>query len=177
MAEPLVHIAYAPRGPGVLCALLHFADGPNAFGWFTGAAGHSVIASYFMLDGWYSDREARFFRSVENDAYGHWLVADTRGERPIDPPSPVPEAIVHPLVTMQGMFVAEWLAYPADPAFEKQAMQLRERGFIPAQINVRADRLGKFAPGAAIWTYSSSGIDVDLVRFLARRWPLDYAPE
>ncbi len=177
MAEPLVHLAYAPRGAGVLCALFHFAIGPDAYGWFTGAKGYGLLASYFMLEGWYSAREAVFLRSAENDAYGCWLVADTHAERPIDPPSPVPDDVLHELVAMQGAFAAEWLAYAADPAFESVAVQLRDRGLVPALVNVRPDRLGKLAPGAAIWTHSSSGIDLGLVRFLARRWTLDYSPE
>lgn len=177
MAEPLVHIACAPRGAGVLCALFHFAIGPDAYGWFTGATGHAVLASYFALERWYSDREPLLFRSVENDAHGSWLVADTQGERPIDPPSPVPAAVINELVAMQGRFAAEWLAYAADPGFESQAARLVERGFVPGAVNVRPDRLGKFAPGAAIWTYSSSGIDLRLLRFLSRRWTLDYSPE
>ena len=37
MIESKTYLAFAPRGPGLMCALLYFFDDHNVYGWYTGS--------------------------------------------------------------------------------------------------------------------------------------------
>jgi hypothetical protein len=177
MAEPHVHLAYALRGPGVLCALFWFGQDDHVCGWFTGARGHEHPASFFMLEHYYSARQTACYRSVEDDVYGNWLLASTRGEAAIDRPVPVAMNLCHELERLQDAFVHEWLFYEGEPGYEKQAAELRQRELPVLALNIRPCKLGKLAADGPVWTYSAPGADAHIVSFLAKRWPLDYAPD
>jgi hypothetical protein len=175
MAEPYVHLAYALRGPGVLCALFWFGADGHVYGWFTGARAHEHPARFFMLEHYYSTRQTVCYRSVEDDVYGNWLMASTEGEAVIDRPVPVEMKLCHELERLQDAFVREWLFFEGEPEYEAQAAELRRRGMPALALNIRPCKLGKLATDGPIWTYSSPGADAHIVGFLAKRWPLDYA--
>ena len=177
MIEPHVHVAYAHRGAGILCAAFWFAQGDSVYGWFTGARAHEHPASFFMLEHYYSTRETVCYRSVEDDVYGPWVVASTAGETKIDRPVPVPEALCHELERLQDAFVREWLFFEDDPEHEAEAAALRARELPVLAVNFRPWKLGKLQTGAPVWTYTSPGADLHPVVFLSKRWPLDYAPD
>jgi len=177
MIEPHVHLAYAPRGAGVLCALFWFAQKDHVYGWFTGAKAHERPAGFFMLEDYYSKREAVCYRSVQDDPYGEWLVATTRGESEIDRPVPVPMELCHDLERLQSAFVSEWLLFEDAPGYEEQAAALRARELPVLAMNIRPCKLGKLSAANPILTYSSPGADIRAVRFLSKRWPLDYKPD
>ena len=177
MIEPHVHIAFAPRGAGLLCALFYFARERDVFGWFTGARGHEFPASFFMLERYFSVQETACYRSVANDVYGGWGVATSASESEIDRPVPVPEPVCHELDRLQDAFAHEWLFYADDPehAAEAAALSARELSVLP--VNVRPRKLAKLATGQPVWTYSSPGTDPHVVRYLAKRWRIDYQPD
>jgi len=175
MIEPHVHVAYAHRGAGVLCAAFWFAQGESVYGWFTGARAHEHPASFFMLEHYYSTRETVCYRSVEDDVYGQWVAASTAGEKKIDRPVPVPEVLCHELERLQDAFVREWLFFDEDPAQEAAALRARELPVLA--VNLRSGKLGKLATGAPVWTYTSPGADMHPLVFLSNRWPLDYVPD
>ena len=174
MIEPHVHVAYAPRGAGVLCACFWFVQGNDVYGWFTGARGYESPSSFFVLEGYYTLHEAAFYRSAQNDVYGQWLAVSTRGEAKIDGPPPVPEALCHELERLQDAFAREWLLYPDDPAHAGEAAALRERELPVLPVNVRPGRLNKLVTDAPVWTFAPAGADLGILAFLAKRWPLDY---
>ncbi len=175
--EPSVHIAYAPRGAGVLCAMFWIEEPNDVFGWFTGARAYEHPAAFFMLGGYHSERDPTCYRSVENDVYGSWLVALQAGERPIDPPSPLPETVGHELERLQDVFVREWLIYDDSAADRSEITRLHDLGLPVLDINIRPSKLTKLRTDAAVWTYSSPNADLNCVRFLAARWLLDYRPD
>ena len=177
MIEPHVHIAYAPRGAGVLCAVSRFTAEDDVYGWFTGAKAYEHSAGYFMLEYYYSTRETVCYRSVEDDLYGDWLAATTVGESKIDRPVPVSADLCHELGRLQDAFVGEWLFFDGAPESEGQAAALRARDLRVLPVNIRPSKLDKLAAHGPVWTYSSPGADAHVVRFLANRWPLDYAPD
>jgi hypothetical protein len=175
--EPSVHIAYAPRGAGVLCATFWLEQRKDVFGWFTGAKAHEHPAAFFMLGGFHSAADPTCYRSAESDVYGSWLVMSQAGERPIDPPSPLPDAVGHELERLQDAFVTEWLIYD-DPAADRSEIErLHDLGLPVLDLNIRPSKISKLRTDAAVWTYSSPGADLNGMRFLAARWPLDYRPE
>lgn len=177
MIEPQTYIAYAPRGPGVMCALLYVVDGEDVYGWYTGARGAELSASYFMLDGYYAQRQTTFFRSRDDDVYGAWLQRVQAEERPIDPPSPVPETLRHELERMQDAFTREWLFYADAPGTQADADIYRTRELSVQPVNVRARKLNKLNTRDPVWTYGSRGCDVGIIEFLGTCWELDYRPE
>lgn len=177
MVEPHVHFAYALRGAGLLCALFWFVKEDHVYGWFTGARAHEHPASFFMLEHYYSTRQTVCYRSIEDDVYGNWLIASTEGEAPIDRPVPVSMELCHELERMQDAFVREWLFFEGEPGYEEQAAELRQRKLPVLALNIRPCKLGKLVMDGPVWTYGSPSADAHIVRFLSKRWPLDYAPD
>lgn len=177
MLEPYVHIAYAPRGAGVLCAAFWIVQGPHCYGWFTGARAYEHPAVFFTLEDYYSTRNTVCCFSVEDDVRGEWLQISPRSEVPIEGPAVVPEPLCHELEHMQDAFMREWLFYRDDPAYAIEAAELRERELPAVGLNIRPRKLNKLQTNAPVWTYTSSGADLNLISFLARHWMLDYTPE
>lgn len=177
MIEPYVHIAYAPRGAGLMCALFWIAQEDHVYGWFTGAKAHEFPARYFMLEHYYSTRETICYESQQDDVYGDWVIARTDGESKIDRPVPVPEALCHELDHMQDAFVHEWLFFAGDAASAQEAAELRDKELAVAAVNIHPRKLSKLAAGEPVWTYTSPEADLHIIEYLAKRWPLDYAPD
>jgi hypothetical protein len=175
MIEPRVHIAYAHRGAGVLCAAFWFVQGDHVYGWFTGAKAHERPASFFVLEHYYSTRETVCYWSVEDDVHGDWVVASTSGESRIDRPCPVPEALCPELERLQDAFVREWLFFEGE--HEEEAAALRAHELPVLAVNIRPRKLNKLATGQAVRTYTSPGADFRVIEFLSKRWPLDYDPD
>ena len=73
MIEAHAHLAYAPRGAGLLYAMLWFADGPSIYGWSIGSRDGILEASYFVLPDYYAVTPTVLCRSVEDDFHGPWV--------------------------------------------------------------------------------------------------------
>jgi len=174
MIEPAVHIAYAPRGPGLMCAAFWFEQAGNVYGWFTGAQAHELPAAFFMLEDYRSSEGTSTYRSADSDVYGEWFVVTSEGEPKLDPPVPVPEAVIHDLERLQDVFVREWLFYEDDPAHVREAEALHARDLPVLGVNVRPGKLNKLNADAPVWTYTSTGADSNILAYLSARWPLDY---
>ena len=172
--ESQIHIAYAPRGAGVLCAAFWFVQGRDVVGWFTGAHAHRYPARFFMLEGYYSPDETIYHHSVENRVYGPWITTSGEGEPSSEIHNPVPPASCHELERMQGGFVNDWLFYRGDPAHEPDAAELHARGLPVMDVNIRPWKLARLQPDTQLWTYTSPGADANIVELLSRRWELDY---
>jgi hypothetical protein len=43
-------------------------------------------------------------------------------------------------------------------------------------VNVRPRKLAKLTTGQPVWTYSSPGTDAHVIRYIAKRWRIDYEP-
>jgi hypothetical protein len=177
VVEPYVHLAYAPRGAGVLCALFWFVAEDHVYGWFTGAKAHEHPASYFMLEHYYSTRPTVCYCSAQDDPYGDWLIASSGGKSRTARRVPVSMELCRELGRMQDAFVREWLFFEGTPEFEAQAAALRARELPALAMNIRPSKLGKLVTGQPVWTFSSPGADAHIVRFLGERWPLDYQPD
>jgi hypothetical protein len=180
MLEPHVHLAYAPRGAGVLCAAFWIVQGRHCYGWFTGAQAYEHPACFFMLENYYSKRDTVCYRSAEDDVRGEWLQVSARGESPVASfprPGPVPEPLCQELAHMQDAFIREWLFYRDDPAHAEEDAELRERELPTTGLNIRPKKLNKLQTDAPVWTYTSPGADRNVISFLAQHWMLDYTPE
>jgi len=179
MLEPHVHLAYAPRGAGVLCAAFWLAHGPDCFGWFTGAQAYEHPAHFFLLENYYSTHETVCYRSADNDVRGKWVQvsAHDRSASALETPGPLPEPLCHDVEQLQNAFVREWLFYRHAPDSEPDAAALRARELPVMALNIRPRKLNKLQTGAPVWTFTSPGADLNVLTFLARYWTLDYVPE
>jgi len=176
LAEPQIHVAYAPRGAGVLCAAFWFVQDKDVFGWFTGARGRQYPANFFMLEAYYSPDETIYHRSVKDDVHGRWITILKEGEAPTEITNPAPAASCHELERMQDVFVNEWLFYRYDPMHEHEAAELHGRGLPVMDVNIRPWKLTKLHTDGPVWTHTSPGADVNVIEFLSRCWELDYTP-
>jgi hypothetical protein len=177
MVQYHAHLGYAPRGVGLLYAVLWFAQGDDILGWFIGATDGEHRAAYFVLQDYYSERDMRLLHSVQDDVYGPWVERTRAGDLPLPHPPPVSEALCHDLVQLQHQFIRHWLFFGDDPEASDEAKALRARELSVRGVNVRAVRLGKFVTPAAVWRYDAPGADTRVLLELSRRWPLDHRVE
>ena len=173
MIEAHAHLAYAPRGAGLLYAVLWFGDGPSVYGWYIGSRDGMPEASYFVLPDYYAAKPAVLYRSVEDDLRGPWLQVTKRGESELPHPPPVPEALCHELARLQDEFIRHWLFFDDDPDSETQARALNARELSVRHVNIKPSRLGKLRTAPAVWRYDAPGADQNVLVHLSQRWPLD----
>lgn len=174
MAQAHAHLGFAPRGVGLLYALLWFEQGPDILGWFIGDCSGEPHAAYFVLQSYYQAGRPQFLRTLRDEVYGPWVEATPSGDAPRPQPAAVPEPVCHELQRLQQQFTRHWLFFADDPDSAAAAQALRERELAVRRVNVRPDRLGKFRLGAAVWRYDAPGADLHVLERLSRLWPLDY---
>jgi hypothetical protein len=174
MIEPHVYLAFAPRGPGVMCALLYVEVKDSVYGWYVGAHGAEIVSQFFILEDYYSRAKTRLYLSVEDDVYGPWIQREAALDIPIGRPAPLPEELTHELERAQDAFIHEWLFYAEEVAVAVHASAYAAHDLPVQAVNIRADRLNKLDAGDVVWTYASPGCNLNMVRALSKRWPLDY---
>jgi hypothetical protein len=161
MQTPNVFIAYAPRGPGLRCAVAYVRSTRCVYGWFTGPRDDlSIAASFFLLQDFYSNRPGRYEAVDQADLHSRWGLDEPRR---------------HELARMQEAFAHEWLVYRDDARAAAQLQAYAEAELAAAEVNVRFERFAKFSTLQPNWTYYSPGFERSVLRHLAKRWPLDYA--
>jgi hypothetical protein len=161
MQTPNVFIAYAPRGPGLRCAMAYLTSGRDAYGWFTGPRLDLVAASsYFLLADFFTGSAARYEAVDEADLHSAWSLEEPRR---------------HELVLLRDLVAHEWLFYRDDPRGDAELEAYREAELAaPGEVNVRFERLSRFSTLQPNWTYYSPGFEASVLRHLAKRWPLEY---
>lgn len=173
MTQARVHLAYAPRGAGLLYGVLWLAQGDDILGWFIGTRDGEFLAAYFVLQDHRQAGETRWLRSVQNDIYGPWLQAGPTGDIDLPHPPPLPEPMCHELMRLQNQFMRHWLFVGDDPEAADEARALQDRELSVRVVNVQPARLNKFHHGAAVWRYDAPGADTKVLAALSQRWPLD----
>ena len=172
--EPASYLAYTPRGAGVLCALFYYAADNHVFGWYTGSQEGEFPATFFMLEDFYSPQQTFFYRSQEDDVYGTWLKHTPGGDLPVEGRELVPDAACHELERLQSAFIREWLFYADDDAAEKDCVEYRNQGLPVQAVNIRSRKLNKLDKNDLVWTYATATVDMNVISFLMRHWPLDH---
>ena len=173
MTQPHAHLAYAPRGAGLLYAVMWIAVGDDVYGWFIGSKDGETLASYFMLQDYFAARDTGFFRSLQDDVVGDWVDVRGDGEFPLAH-VPVPEPVRHELNRLQDQFVRHWLFFDDDPAAVHEAAALRARELPVRHVNIRESRLDKLRTAPAVWRHDASEADINVLIYLSKRWPLDF---
>lgn len=160
--NPAVFLAYAPRGPGLLCALACFSEGDDVYGWFVGPRQEGACASrYFLLEDFHANAPTRYHAVEDAELHAAW---------------PLGEARRHRLAAMQAAFAREWLVFRDDARFAAELLAYDEAGYAAGEVNVRFARLAKLDTAGEAWTFRSQGFEPMVLRHLARSWPLLYRP-
>ena len=175
MREPFAYLAYAPRGAGLLCAVVLFTVEKCVYGWYTGAQGSVFPAAFFVLEDYYSVRDTVLYRSLQDDVYDGWAIVKPATELKIDQPVPVPEQLCHELEHMQNVFAQEWLFYADDPASRAEMESYRQDGLPVRPVNIKSKKLNKLERRDPVWTYAMPGLDLNVIDFLKKSWSLDYS--
>jgi hypothetical protein len=174
---PETLLAYAPRGPGVMCAMFYFVLGDDVYGWWIGAQDGDYPPAYFMLENFYADADTRFFATAGNDLYGGWTREYTEEAALLPDPVPIDQDVCHRIEQTQAQFAQEWLFFADDAgtAPERAAYEADSLPVMP--VNIKHQRLHRLEVHAAVWTRTSPNADLHVIEYLRERWPLDYRLE
>jgi hypothetical protein len=163
MKTPRIFVAYAPRGAGLRCALFYLSDRRDAHGWFTGPREDASFASaYFFIENFYTSGQERYVEIEPGELYSRWTED---------------EAMRHELARQQDAFVHEWLFFRADPGAAAELETYARAELATGEVNIRYERLAKLSKLQPNWTYYSQGFARSVLRFLMKRWPLEYREE
>jgi hypothetical protein len=170
-------LAYAPRGAGLLCAVVYIESGEDVVGWFTGNRDYRAENAFFWLKGFFSAGGIELYVSEGMDLHGGWKYDLSRGRQELDRPLAIGEDLLQVLDDMQGKFAGEWLFYQSDPIATRQIQAFEEMGLPVQATNVQAKKLNKFDQSDAVWRYYSVAFQHPVLSYLSTRWPLDYRAE
>lgn len=160
--QPRHFLAYAPRGAGLLCAVLYVPVGHEVYGWYLGGRDGVLESAYFKLEEFYTPFDTRLVTVPD---------AELHSGRLAEP------ALCQDLARMQDAFRREWLWDAADTDAAAQARRYRDAQLALGTVNVRFARLEKFSKSQPTWTCYSQGFEHSVLRGLAKRWPLDFSRE
>jgi hypothetical protein len=161
MQTPNLFLAYAPRGPGLRCAVAYLRSAHDVYGWFAGPCiDLAVAAEFFLLEGFYAAAAPRYESVPHAGLHGAWSLDEARR---------------HELARLQDLFAREWLFRRDDAAAPLELAAYAEAELAAGgELNVRFARLARFSRLQPNWTYYSPGFEARVLRPLARRWPLEY---
>lgn len=173
-SDPQSFVAYAPRGFGLLCALVYAVRGDDVYGWWIGPVDGAYQPCYFLLSNYYSPSESAFYTTRGGDLYGGWVRDYDAKVADLDKPVAVDEALAHRLERMQFVFAQEWLSFASGADGETDANCYREAELAHQDVNLRFRRLNRLAKDQPVWLYRSPKFDANILKRLARDWPLQY---
>jgi hypothetical protein len=160
MNTPHVFVSYAPRGAGLRCATAYLAGERDVYGWYTGPGDDTrFTAGFFLIEDFYTLRPAHYEAVEHGELHSRWALDEARR---------------HELARMQEAFAREWLVYRDDPHAAAELAAYAEAELAAGEVNLRFQRLAKLSTLQPSWTYYSPGFERAVLRFLAKRWPLEY---
>jgi hypothetical protein len=174
MGTPQCHLAFAPFGIGVMCALTCYERDTDVFGWWIGARDTEYLSAYFKLEDFYTRRTTRFLATSGSDLYGGWRYLYSSRTPQLDKPVPVDDEAAHELERVQDQFAAEWLFFEGDEREKQERVEYDKANFPLRPVNLRSARLRHFDQSQPVWVYRSGAFDAGVLSYLQRYWPLDY---
>jgi len=174
MSTPAVFLAYAPRGAGLLCAVVYHVIGNHVAGWWTGSAQGEIRSAYFLAEDFFGSGNRTLLASRGNDLYGGWHFDFSRSEPALADPIPCEDGICHELERLQFQFAREWLVFSEEPEAAAEEASYANAELATGTVLIRHRLLNKLAKDGAVWIYGSPTLDLNVIHFLAGRWPLDY---
>jgi len=175
--QPQTYIAYAPRGPGLECAVTYFVEGDDVYGWWIGFKDYAYPSAFFTLERFFADADTIFYATDGSDVYGGWRYQYSRKQPALDKPVPIDDDISHKLDQLQDAFVNEWLWLKGDADSADESAAYAHDELAVEDVNIKHRRLGKLKKDAPVWTHESHGLNLDILEYLSTRWPLGYGKE
>jgi hypothetical protein len=173
-ATPQCLLAYAPRGPGLLCALVCYNSGADVYGWWIGCRGHETLSAYFKLEAFYSKDDTLFTATEGSDIYGGWRLVYSKSKQKLIDPIDVENEVAHKLDELQDAFVREWLWFREEEGALAEEAEYQRAELAVRHANIRFRRLNKLNKDQVVWTFRSHDFDPKVQEYLQARWPLDY---
>jgi hypothetical protein len=174
MSNHRTFLAYAPRGAGLMCALVYQEMQGIVHGWWTGARDSGLASAFFKLEDFYTPRDTPFFATEGGDLYGGWRYNYASSEPLLDKPVPVADDVSHELDRLQFLFSTEWLFFMEDEGVEEERRAYERMGLPLQSANIKSRMLNRLDKGDVVWTYWSKEFDRSVLEYLMPRWPLDY---
>lgn len=172
-ADPQCFIAYAPRGVGLLCAVVYTVRGKDVCGWWAGSGEGEYQTAFFLMEGYFSRGDYPVYATRGGDLYGGWAYNYRLRHPELDEPIAVEDALCHELEHMQFVFAQEWLSFPGDADEQWQNERYHEAELAHEGINLKFQQLDRLDKREAVWTHRSAGADANILEELMRFWPLD----
>ena len=141
MTEHEAFLAYAPRGPGLLCAVVYLTAGDAVCGWWTGFSDYRYLPAYFKLDRFYSTQDISLFATEGSDLYGGWRYDYSRSHPAVEPPIQVEDALAHRLAQLQELFFDEWLFDRSAPHVDDELAAYAQNELAIQDVSIRHKRL------------------------------------
>jgi hypothetical protein len=176
ISTPQSLVVYEPYGAGLLCALVYVTRADDVYRWWMGAGEKELRSAYFMLEHFYASKPTRFYASAGMDLYGGLRVQLGARQPALDKPILLDQDVARELDRVQGVFVAEWLAFDDDGDAGREREAYNRLGLPLGRVAIRSARLGKLAQGERVWSYHTHDFDGQILDHLERYWPLDYRP-
>jgi hypothetical protein len=173
-AQPQHYIAYAPRGPGLECAVVYFTEAEHVYGWWIGFKDYQYPCAFFMLEHFFTARDRAFYATEGSDIYGGWRYLHSCREPRLDTPIRVDDAICHKLDRLQDAFVNQWLWFRGDSGSEAEAAAYEQAELAVQDVNLQCRHLSRLHKDAPVWTDESHDLNLDVLDYLAACWSLDY---
>jgi hypothetical protein len=174
MRTPQCHIAFAPFGVGILCALTCYERGSDVYGWWIGARDTEYWSAFFALEGFYTPRDTRFLATRGSDLYGGWRYEYSARAPQLEEALPVDDEVAHELERVQDAFASEWLFFDGDERCALERVEYDRANFPLRAVNLRPSRLRHFDQSQPVWLHQSGDFDPGVLGYLQRYWPLDY---
>lgn len=174
MTTPQIFVAFAPRGAGLLCAVIYVVRERDVYGWWIGYKDAAFPSAFFKLENFFSAGPTAFFATEGSDLYGGWKFDYSSDPPRLGKPIPVDEDIAHELDRMQDEFVAEWLFLRGDEGAEDEVAAYRQQELPLQDVSIKARKLHKFNTDDVVWRYYSKDLRGEIIEYLASKWPLDY---
>ncbi len=168
--QPKVYISYSPEQPGSVFALFYFESGGDIHGWHIEARNLYFSAAFFMVEHFYANHSPSLYRSMQDDVYGPWTIDYPPIRDEIR--CPVPEAIDHELERMQSVFVEEWLDFRNDRRRVTEDRDGHRDEDALQDVSIKPRRLARMLRQGNIWTYTTPGMDMNLVQLVRKYWRL-----
>ncbi len=172
-----VYIAYIPSGAGLMCAVVYLIVEQHIYGWWIGYKDASFPSAFFKLENFYSTNQTFFYATEGSDIYGGWKYDLSVKTIRLDRPVPVEDEMCHVLDRLQEEFIAEWLFFSIDAGIEEELVFYRQHELPVREVNIKRKKMNKLKKDEVVWTYASKEIGMNIIDYLAARWPLEYGKD
>lgn len=173
-SQPAAYIAYSPLGKGLECAVTYYVDGFDVQGWWIGFMDGDYTPAFFKLERFFTDDDTVFLATEDADLYGGWRYIYSKSQPRLHIPIAMDDELCHKLSRLQEAFFNEWLWVRDGSDHQAEEHAYAEAELAVQRVNIRYGMLGKFKKEDAIWTYESHDLHLNVLTYLAQRWPMEY---